>query len=57
MDGLFSEGSGGRVKRAQGNGRMWPQRRPESRFEARSWKALNAVLRNAGLLLEVEGSY
>lgn len=40
----------------QGN-RMWLKRRLDRRFETRLWKALNAVLRNVGLILKTEESY
>ena len=51
------EGPGVGVARAQGNSRMWLKRRLEGRFESSLWKALNAVLRNVGLILKTEESY
>lgn len=55
LDGLFREGSGWQGQ--QGNERMWQKKRLERRFEARSWRAPNAVLRSTGLILKMEKNY
>lgn len=54
LDGLFKEGI--EWQEQQEKGSMW-QKRLERRFEARSWRAPNAVLRNTGLILKIEGRY